>query len=451
MKKILQLLAAAGTTLLLFWGLSNPLGPAPPLGPLLNPASGFWANSAVGEASNQKIVLDDTALSDSVKVYYDELRIPHIFASNNRDLYFAQGYITARDRLWQMEFQTHAAAGRLSEIIGERTFEYDRYQRRIGMVYAAERALQGIMEDPESAEVVNAYAAGVNAYIHQLSVAEYPLEYKILNYAPEEWTPLKTALLLKYMTYTLAGNNGDLRMSNTLAYFGDDFIKNVLDTKVNLMQPTIPTSKKWDFNPLTVQKPDSFFVPSAVKNVQPFQPDPLNGSNNWAVSGSKTASGYPILANDPHLNMTLPSIWYAVQLHGPNQNAMGVSLPGAPAIVVGFNENIAWGTTNVGADVWDWYEIQFRDSSLTEYCYDSEWKSTEKRIEEIKIKGQDAFVDTITYTHHGPVTQNFSGEPMRSNIPKYHAMRWIAYEKSNELKYFFKINRAENLKTIVRH
>lgn len=443
MKRIIQLVIAAGATLLLFWVLSNPLGPAPPLGPLLNPSSGFWANVSTNQ-DHAPVQLPADALADTVHVYYDKLRIPHIFASNKQDLYFAQGFVTARDRLWQMELQTYAAAGRLSEILGTQTKAYDRYQRGIGMIYAAEKALEGIMENEQTAEAVNAYAAGVNAWIDQLNTAELPVEYKILDHRPEKWTPLKTALLLKYMTYTLAGNNDDLRMSNTRAYFGDDFIKNVLDTKTPLMDPTIPTDTEWNYNPVNVQKPESTFTPAIINDVMPYQPDPANGSNNWAVSGSKTASGYPILANDPHLGLTLPSIWYAVQLHGPDQNVMGVTLPGAPTVIIGFNEHVAWGTTNVGADVWDWYEIEFRDSTLSEYRYDGEWRPTEKQVEKIKIKGEKTFVDTVVYTHHGPVAHSFSGDPMRSDIPKYHAMRWVAYEKSNELKYFFEINRAKN-------
>jgi len=441
-KKVLQFLAAAGATLLLFWALSIPLGPAPPLGPLLNPATGFWANARAAE-TNTNIKIPEKALSDSVHVYYDEKRIPHIFASNSEDLYFAQGYVTARDRLWQMEFQTHAAAGRLSEIIGERTLKYDRFQRRIGMIYAAEKARDAMLDDPQTASAVKSYSAGINAYIKQLNDGNYPLEYKILDHTPEQWTPLKTALLLKHMTYTLAGNNGDLRMSNTRAYFGDDFIDKVLDVQSDLTDPTIPKSKEWNFDAPPLQRPDSSFTPAVVKDVQPFQPDPRNGSNNWAVSGSKTASGYPILANDPHLNMTLPSIWYALQLHGPDQNVMGATLPGAPGVIIGFNENIAWGTTNVGADVWDWYEIEFRDSTLAQYRYDGDWRSTQKRVEKIAAKGQETITDTVIYTHHGPVTQDFSGESIRSNVPKYHAMRWIAHKKSNELKYFFELNRAD--------
>ena len=437
-------MASLSATIVLFIVLSISIGPAPPLGPFLNPNTGFWANAVTGDSKSQTISLDSGELRDSVRVYFDEYQIPHIFAQNDHDLYFAQGYITARDRLWQMEFQTYAAAGRLSEFLGPRTVPYDRYQRRIGMGFAAEQALKGINKNENTREAVEAYAAGVNAWIKQLGPEDYPLEYKIMNFEPGKWTPLRSALLFKNMTYTLAGRNSDLRMSNTRAYLGDSLISEVMDLDPSWNDPTIPSGTPWNFEPLEAQKPNSNFQPSTAQDLQPFQPDPMNGSNNWAVSGSKTKSGYPILANDPHLNMTLPSIWYTLQLHSPSVNAMGVSLPGAPSVIIGFNEDIAWGTTNVGADVWDWYEIEFRDSTLTEYRYDGEWRDTEKRIEEIKIKGSETITDTVFYTHHGPVVQDFSGESMRSGIPKLHAMRWIAYEESNEVNYFLKINRADN-------
>ncbi len=431
-------------TILLFIVLSVSMGPAPPLGPFLNPNTGFWANAVTGESQSHSLSLRSDELRDSVKVYFDEYRIPHIFARNDHDLYFAQGYITARDRLWQMEFQTYAAAGRLSEFLGLRTVQYDRYQRRIGMGYAAEQALEGINKNEKTKEAIEAYAAGVNAWIEQLSPKDYPLEYKIMNYEPGEWTPLKSALLFKNMTYTLAGRNSDLRMSNTRAYLGESFISEVMDLDPSWNDPTIPAGTPWEFEAMEVQKPKSNFQPSIAEDLQPYQPDPMNGSNNWAVSGSKTRSGYPILANDPHLNMTLPSIWYTLQLHSPNVNAMGATLPGAPSVIIGFNEDVAWGTTNVGADVWDWYEIEFRDSTLAEYRYDGEWRETEKRIEEIKVKDAETIIDTVYYTHHGPVVQDFSGEALRSGIPKFHAMRWIAYEESNEVNYFMKINKAKN-------
>jgi len=442
----LSLIAMLG----LYGVLSISLGPAPPMGPFMNPETGFWANavtqSPAGSRTELSLDPDKFPLSGPVRVYFDNLDIPHIFAESDRDLYFAQGFVTARDRLWQMELQTHAAAGRLSEILGPQMLEFDRYRRRIGMVYAAERALESLKEDAESMEAVEAYTAGVNAWIGRLNPSSYPLEYKLLNYAPEPWTPLKVCLLLKNMTYTLASGNGDVRMSNTRAFLGDEFIDRVLDLEPDLNDPIIPPGTDWEFDPLEAREPASNFTPSTVADLPPFEADPDNGSNNWAVSGSKTASGYPILANDPHLNLTLPSIWYAVQLHSPTQNVMGVSLPGAPTVTLGFNERIAWGSTNVSADVWDWYEIEFRDSTLSEYRYDGGWRNTEKRVEKIGVKGEPAVIDTVVYTHHGPVvnTSSDSGDSFSSRIPRHHAVRWIAYKKTNELKYFLKINRAQN-------
>ncbi len=184
-KKVAQLLFTASLAAVLFWLLSSPFGPVPPLGDFLNPTSGFRANAPTNYQSDDTISLSQSTLSDSVRVAFDKHGIPHIFAQNDRDLYFAQGYITARDRLWQMEFQTLAAAGRLSEILGPRTLEYDRYQRRIGMGYAAEQALDGLLSNPKTAQAVKSYAAGVNAWIEQLDEDDYPLEYKILDYAPE--------------------------------------------------------------------------------------------------------------------------------------------------------------------------------------------------------------------------------------------------------------------------
>ncbi len=443
-KQTIRFTLSSISTLLLFVLLSVQLGPVPPLGPLMNPSTGFWANAAIDEAAGMELDIDNEALSDSVRIYYDEHLIPHIFAQNDTDLYFAQGYVTARDRLFQMDLQTLAAAGRLSEVLGSRTLGYDRYQRRIGMVHAAEQALMGMLEDEESTRAVQAYTAGVNAWIDQLKTSEYPVEYKILDSEPREWTPLRTALLFKYMTYTLASGNNDVRMSNTRAYFGDEFIDQILDLDPALNDPTIPPGTEWNFDPMKPEKPKGDFTPSITEELNAFQANPNNGSNNWAVSGSKTASGYPILANDPHLNMSLPAIWYAVQLHSPNQNVMGVSLPGSPAVIIGFNEHIAWGTTNVSADVWDWYEIEFRDSTLSEYRYDGEWRSTEKRVERIEVKGGDTVVDTVTYTHHGPVVKTPGDDFMPSSFPVHHAIRWIAYEQSNELKYFFSINKARD-------
>jgi penicillin amidase len=421
--------------------LNTKFGSVPPLGKFFDPNAGFWANAETNAPQSQE--LDIPGLKDEVSVYYDERRIPHIFAQNEHDLYLAQGYIVARDRLFQMEMQAYDAAGRLAEIVGPSLLNRDKQTRRWGMPYGAERAWQEIQNDPDMLAVIEAYADGVNAYINELSPAEYPLEYKILDFAPEHWEPIKTALLLKNMTRTLAAGNSDNRTSNTLAYFGDDFVNRFFTQEPELNDPIIPPGREWDFEADIPEAPDSLYVPASAKELEAFTTEEGIGSNNWAVSGSKTASGYPILANDPHLSLTLPSIWYEMQLYAPGVNTYGVSLQGSPGVIIGFNEDVAWGVTNAGSDVLDWYEIEFRDETMQEYRHDGQWKPTSTRIEEIKVRGQETVMDTVIYTHHGPVTK-VGSRVNEERAPAYHAMRWIAHEPSNDLRTFYGLNRAEN-------
>jgi len=443
MKKRLTFLTTLIATVLLVILLSFPVDPLPPAGSFFHPSQGFWANAEKRPVTGE-ITLTSGRLNEPVEIFFDERDVPHIFAQNDEDLYFAQGYITARDRLFQMELQTRAAGGRLSEWLGPDLIEYDRHQRRLGMMYGAERALEEIMQDDTVSSVINAYTAGVNAYVQTLRYETFPLEYKILDTEPEEWEPLKTTLLLKYMTQMLASRSDDFRMSNTLAYFGEDFVDRYLSSRPSKMDPIIPPGKEWDFSPGLPEQPDSLYKPSYIRHIAPWQPDPLNGSNNWVAHGSKTAGGYPILSNDMHLNMSMPSIWYEVQLHTPNSNVYGVTLQGAPGVIVGFNENIAWGSTNTGADVMDWYEITFRDESKQEYLHDGKWKPVETRTETIRVKGGEAVTDTLLFTHHGPVYETEKSRSISQNIQQDHAIRWIAHEPSNELLTFYKLNRATN-------
>jgi penicillin G amidase len=166
------------------------------------------------------------------------------------------------------------------------------------------------------------------------------------------------------------------------------------------------------------------------------------GSNNWAVHGSKTATGAPILCNDPHLTLSFPSIWYVVHLNAPGVNTLGASLPGAPNVIIGYNDSIAWGVTNAQRDLVDWYKIQFKDSRRGEYLSDDKWVTANKRVEKILIRGREPFYDTVTYTHHGPVVydESFHGEDEKN----HYAFRWLAHDGSAELKTIYKLNRAKN-------
>jgi penicillin G amidase len=417
----------------------------PPLGKFLDPFHGFWQNAEPADFTFPES-LDIPGLQQPVTIVFDSLMIPHLFAQNDEDLYRAQGYITAMHRLWQMEFQTHAAAGRLSEIIGpgkdKAVLNYDRGQRRHGMGYAAENALALMLKNPQARLVVNNYTEGINAHIRSLRYKDLPLEYKLMDFAPEEWTPLKCALLLKSMAQTLNMGDKDMQMTNALKLFGKEMVDLLYPDREPVGDPIVDKPNGWDFEPVKLDDiplalPDELIAISGLTT-----PDPNIGSNNWAVSGSKTESGAPLLCNDPHLTTTLPSIWYAIQLNAPGINTMGVSLPGAPGIVIGFNDSIAWGMTNAQRDLVDWYAINFQDETKSKYLLDSQWIDTRKVVEKIEIRDQPAFYDTVVYTRWGPVVYD---DTYRSeNNRKHYAFRWIAHDESEELLTFYELNRAKN-------
>ncbi|MDR3693897.1 penicillin acylase family protein [Mucilaginibacter sp.] len=433
-------------TIGLIWLLNIKIGPVPPLGAFLNPSTGFWQNAEsknILPTENLKI----TGLLDEVTVQYDDHRIPHIFAKNDHDLYLVQGFVTARDRLWEMDIQTRSASGRLAEIVGPKALDLDRYHRRMGMVYGAENSLKGIMKNPVSKMVVLAYTEGVNSYIHSLAPKDYPLEFKLLNYAPEEWQPINCVFLLKLMSETLAGGSDQFGLTNDLKRFGAKDVNDLFPDYPFHEDPIIPAGTKWNFKPLPIPQPTKGFLAQMTEGIKTKEIVPGIGSNNWAISGSKTATGYPILANDPHLNLTFPSIWYQVQMSSPTVNVCGVSLPGAPGVVIGFNQKISWGVTNVDADVLDWYQIKFKDNTKNEYWYNNQWNKVNKRIETIKVLGEKTVTDTVLYTVHGPVVYDSSAEKPKDrhvNIPVGDALRWIAHDESDEFMCFYLLNRGKD-------
>ncbi len=441
MKYILFLLSFS-LTLGLAICLSLPFGTIPPIGHLLDPHHGFWQNClSEDELADEEVTI--SGLTDLVSVVYDEQLIPHIFAQNEEDLFRVQGYVTAQHRLWQMEFQTRAAAGRLSEIVGEVALDLDRMTRRKGLAFGAERTLIYLQEEaPETFRLMEAYSAGVNQYIDQLNTARLPIEYKLLNYRPEPWSPYKTILLLKYMSDMLVGDR-DLEYTNMRKILGQEMMDKLFPDFPLNNDPVIEADKVWDFEAKPVIVPDSIPYPDDSIVLDPLpQPEPGIGSNNWAVSGSKTKSGNPILANDPHLSLNLPSLWYALQLSTPEFTVKGASLPGALGIISGFNTNIAWGVTNATRDARDWYQIKFKDDSREAYLYDGDWLPTTKRLEQIQVKGREVYMDTVVYTHYGPVVydKNFRSDRQHVNF----ALKWTAHMESNEQLTFLSLNKGKN-------
>lgn len=424
--------------------LNKPLGDIPALGMFLSPTHGFWKSTSVKEIRNASFEIK--CIKGNATVVYDEMAIPHIFADNEEDLMFAQGYVEAKDRLWQMEFQMHAAAGRLTELVGEKALSLDRFSRRIGIVRAAEKSLVEMEKNPISKMVVESFSAGVNAYINQLDEADLPIEYKLIGYKPEKWTPLKCALLMKYMAKDLTYYDTDVENTNALKAFGEEAYKKMYpDFPPPNIDPIIPVGTKWNFKNIDtfLSKQNAALADVLYKNpYKEFYSNPNYGSNNWSVNGSKTASGKPILCGDPHLALNLPSIWYEIQLTCPTINVAGVTIPGSPGVIIGHNDSIAWSVTNAERDVINNFSVEYADANRKTYKFQDAYIPFEYDIQTFKMKNGKAFVDSIRITKVGAVVYDETyGE---ANDKKHIATYWRAEEPSNDLMAFYYLNKAKN-------
>ena len=449
--KLFPFIISAATTVGLVTVLNSTLVLPAPLGKILNPQSGVWQNAeSANENFNANLIFP--SLKGNANVYFDERLVPHVFAENDEDIYFIQGYLHAKFRLFQMDLQTKAAEGRASEIAGSKAIQFDREQRRLGMRYAAENSLIEMEKEPKQKALFNAYTNGVNAYIEKLAPKNYPLEYKVLNIEPEKWTNIRTALLLKMMAKMLSsGTEADLEGTNAKNIFMPDELKAIYPQVNDSLVPMIPKGTVFEKPAIVPIKPanaDSLYFNNQklVAAKQAYKPNINNGSNNWVVGGSKTQSGSPILCNDPHLELSLPSIWYEMQLNTPTCNVYGATLPGSPFVIIGFNDSCAWGVTNAQRDVKDYYEIKFKDASKKEYWFNNQWQASKLRIEEIKVKGGISVFDTIAYTIFGPVMFDASYNGMATNVSENRnlAIRWVAHDPSDEASTFYNLNRAKN-------
>ncbi|GJQ63324.1 MAG: beta-lactam antibiotic acylase [Melioribacteraceae bacterium] len=421
---------------ILFYSGNNKIGIIPPLGKFLNPYSGFWQNDNDFDIP----ALPAQHLNSKVEVFFDDRMVPHIFAENDHDLYFTQGFVTAYHRLWQMEFQTLAASGRLSEFLGPALLEYDKFNRKIGIPDAAEKTANVMMQHPEYSKILSAFTEGVNSYISSLSHTDLPFEYKLLDYEPELWKPLKTALLSKMMAWDLTGRNNEKFRTIASNVLSEENLNYMYPIVSPFIEPIIPDQ---EIDKIKFRNEDIPQIPLTKINSYPDE-SYYPGSNNWAVSGTKTKSGKPILCNDPHLGLSLPSVWYEIQLHTPEQNVYGVTLPGSPGVIIGFNENISWGVTNAGSDVFDWYLMKFTDSAKTNYEFNGSKLPVKYKKEIYKVKGRTDVVDSVLYTHLGPVPYLDSESPFYESFPQNCAMRWLAHDPSAEGLTFIKLNKAKN-------
>jgi penicillin G amidase len=461
-RAIVSLVLAAAA----FWALDNRHGTFPALGRLLDPFAGFWQNGARSDDIPER--LEVPGLREEVQVVWDERRVPHIFARNDHDLFLAQGYVAATLRLWQMDFQSKYTAGRIAEVVGKAGLRQDIFSRRFGMAWAAERALAAYRGDPKAWEAMEAFTAGVNARVRALGRRDLPVEYKILDYRPELWSEFKCALLVKAMAYSLSSYNQDAAMTRMKGWGGEweKDLERLFPFAPPLVDPVIPPGTPWDFGPVagpgpagaseagkggtgagaeaTAEAPPDAFVSPG------YRTGPGLGSNNWAVSGKLTRNGRPILCNDMHLELSLPAVWYEVQLTAPGINVRGVAFPAAPLVIAGYNEKIAWGFTNGTDDVVDWYDIAFKDDTHAEYRYGGVWRKAGVREERIKVRGGETVVDRVVTTHYGPIVR-WKDEPAfpGMDVPAGAALRWLAHEPSNEFAALHALDRAGNYEEYV--
>lgn len=415
-----------------------------PVGENFLPAPGRFFSPFSGVYQNTKVNTRDLHLTGTtqarVKILFDERDIPHIYAESLADALYAQGFLHAYNRLFAMDVSSRAAAGRLSELIGPRTIEYDRLQRQRGFEKAAIDKAEGWEQHPANKILIDAYVKGVNAYISSLNYRDWPIEYKLLSHEPVTWTARHTALMATNMAVMLCLGESDIDYTHARNKLSAEDLAFLYPDENEKESPIIPKGTSWNFNattlPVTTISETLPVIPSE-KNTD--NKKAIKGSNNWAVAPSKSASGKAILANDPHLSLTLPNIWYEIEIHTPEMHVHGVSLPGLPFILIGFNDHIAWGSTNSGQDVLDWYQIHWQDSTRRRYLLDGNFKQVDIRAEEIKVRGGKTIVDSVRYTSWGPVITTGDHADM--------AMKWIGHikAKENDLDYLKRINAARNL------
>ncbi|MBP6016185.1 MAG: penicillin acylase family protein [Candidatus Promineofilum sp.] len=399
------------------------------------------------------VALTAQGLKDTVHIFRDDHGIANIYAQNPDDLFFAQGYVHAQDRMWQMEFWRHIALGRVSEIVGEPGLDNDKFIRTSGWnrIAAANTAYYE-QELPEGFSALTSYSAGVNAYLlehkNDMAISQRVLGLVGEPWEIEPWQPIHSIGWGVVMGWDLGGNwDEELTRARLYALIGQEATDELVPGYPYDIRPVIaPTA---DFMTAALDERggaaaiDWTRVSTDLIGKPPvtaFGTGPFLGSNNWVVGGEHTASGLPLLANDPHLGIQMPSIWYQIGLHAPGWNVTGFSFAGIPGVIVGHNDHIAWGVTNVGPDVQDLYIEKLNPDNPNQYEYMGEWRDMNLIEEVIKVNGGEDVVLTARETLHGPIISD-----VLEDQPDVLAMRWTANSgPSRILQSVLDLNQAQN-------
>ena len=457
-KRLVLLAGLLVVTGAVIYGLQHRFAGLPSASTLLDPADGLYrtARAAVPPADSTTLRLP--ALDHTVTVVRDERHVPHIYADSDRDALIALGYVVAQDRLFQLDFLPRVASGRLSEAFGETSVRADRYLRRTGMEWGAQKNLERIRAaDGIELHALQWYGTGVNAYLDQTPPEDLPLEFRLLGYRPDRFSPIQGLRLIQYMSYDLTYNTDDPVYTSLRRALGDEAYEMLYpEHPPGLFEPMIPSEQQRTASAGPVpsaEKSTLLAEAGAVRQVRQEGQQavrsflgprevPGKGSNNWAVHETRSATGAPLLAGDMHLSLSLPSIWYEAHIVTPSMNAYGLTLPGAPVLVQAFNQQVGWTMTNTGADQIDHLSLAL-DSTRTRYRYEGQWRDLRRVVDTIRVEGAPAVLDTMYFSHHGPV--RFSGEEGRGTAI---AERWTAHKPSRTLHALWKMNRADSFEAV---
>lgn len=383
--------------------------------------------------ANSKPVIEGelavSILDDDVEVTRDGVGVPHIVAKSDADLYRAQGYVQAQDRLFQMDLARRQASGTLAEVVGASAVNTDKFFRTFSLRHAAELSWDDY--DAQSKQILEWYADGVNAFIDEVKdTSKLSYEFKLLGYTPEAWTPIDSLVIGKYMAYDLGGNwNQQVFRSWAMQNYTKEQAEELFVEYPENAQSIIEANLNLESDIASAFTTD-------------YLSSEFNGSNNWVVSGELTKSGKPLLADDPHLGLSTPSVWYQMHLQSPEQNVSGVIFAGIPGIILGHNEQIAWGVTNVNPDVQDLYIETPNPEKPYQFEYDGEWEEATVRQEPIKVKDGETVDFEVVETRHGPIISNIMLKDTK--MKEQFSMQWTALQSTQELKAVLGFNKATN-------
>ncbi len=407
---------------------------------LLAAVGGFYylKNSTLPQTTGRLVM---PGLSAPVEILRDGRDVIHVKAANEHDLFFGQAVAHAQERLWQMEFQRRVGAGRLAEVLGPELVETDKYLRTLGVYRAAEQAYRNLPDDLKA--IIDAYTEGINAYL--ASAPPLPLEFKLLGFEPEPWTPADVLVWQKMMSYDLSGNmDEELRRYRLLAR---GLSKERVEQLLPDYQPGTPVILRSapPRQPPGEEEPEA---PTPAPNgLAPIEkllalsaslPRTAAASNNWVVAGWRSSSGQPLLADDPHLGLSAPSIWILMELESPTYHASGATFPGLPTVVIGRNDHVAWAVTNHHVDVQDLYVLEEKDGG---YLYKGGVRPYQTRREVIAVKGGEPVEVTVRESVYGPVISDATDVPGGNVL----ALRWTSLEPEDEtMAAFYGIGKAND-------